>query len=50
VTSYLDEHPGGPEIILVFAGKDADGIFADIGHSTTAKNLIQRYEIGRVKT
>lgn len=23
VTNYLDEHPGGPEIIMDLAGKDA---------------------------
>ncbi|KAK4784588.1 hypothetical protein SAY86_018956 [Trapa natans] len=46
VTSFLVEHPGGDEILLESAGKDASKEFEDIGHSTTAKNLLLKYQIG----
>ena len=31
VTKYLSDHPGGPEIITEFAGRDADDMFENIG-------------------
>ena len=31
VTSFLPEHPGSPQAILEFAGKDATEAFASIG-------------------
>ena len=34
VTKYLDDHPGGSEIIVEYAGKDATDMFEDIGHSS----------------
>lgn len=46
VTKYLDDHPGGAEIILELAGGDATREFTDIGHSNTAKNILESYEIG----
>ena len=46
VTTYLDEHPGGREVIEEYRGKNASGIFNDIGHSKTAHTLIERYKIG----
>jgi cytochrome b involved in lipid metabolism len=46
VTQFLSEHPGGRDIILDFAGKDADSMFEDIGHSTTAKKMLNAYLIG----
>ena len=49
VTSYLEEHPGGPEIIMEFAGKDADDMFEDIGHSKEARQAQKKLLIGSVK-
>jgi cytochrome b5 len=46
VTDYLEEHPGGSEVILEFAGRDAHDLFEDIGHSTEARNQLHRYQIG----
>lgn len=39
VTKYLDEHPGGEEVLLEVSGdsEDASGAFDDIGHSSDAK-------------
>ena len=46
VTEYLEEHPGGSEIIINLAGGDATREFNDIGHSINAIQLLSKYEIG----
>jgi cytochrome b involved in lipid metabolism len=46
VTEYLDEHPGGREVIEEYSGTDASGVFNDIGHSKTARALLTKYEVG----
>ncbi len=46
VSSYLSSHPGGAEIILSCAGKDATREFDDIGHSKSAIRTLAKYEIG----
>lgn len=50
VTKFLLEHPGGEEVILDVAGKDATEIFNDIGHSSDAKLMAEDYLIGKVIT
>jgi cytochrome b involved in lipid metabolism len=76
VTEFLEEHPGGYDIILTstgadpspthglsrgaryrahacptwfcgFAGKDATQDFEEIGHSNSAKKLLEKYYIGK---
>jgi cytochrome b involved in lipid metabolism len=49
VTQYLDDHPGGPEIILDLAGQNANDEFEDIGHSNDARALMEKYVIGKLK-
>ena len=49
ITEFLDEHPGGPDIILGNAGTDCTSEFKDIGHSKDAKVLVQKYTIGKLK-
>ncbi|KAJ2245775.1 hypothetical protein GGI13_005706 [Coemansia sp. RSA 455] len=46
VTKFLDEHPGGEEVILEHAGIDATEAFEDIGHSDDARELLKDYFIG----
>eukprot|EP01066_Platyproteum_vivax_P014737 Platyproteum_vivax@DN6591_c0_g1_i1.p1 len=46
VTSYLDTHPGGPEVMLSHAGKDVSEDFEDIGHSSGARDIAIEKEIG----
>ncbi|XP_057672098.1 cytochrome b5-like [Diorhabda carinulata] len=48
VTDYLDEHPGGGELITEWAGKDATKEFDDFGHSLDAKKDLKKYRIGEV--
>lgn len=42
------QHPGGEEVLLEQAGKDASESFEDVGHSTDARELMKRYKIGEV--
>ncbi|XP_060199357.1 cytochrome b5 [Lycium barbarum] len=46
VTKFLEEHPGGEEVLIELSGKDATKEFEDIGHSKAAKNLLLEYQIG----
>lgn len=48
VTKFLEEHPGGEEVLLDQAGKHATEAFEDIGHSTDARDLMKQYKIGEL--
>jgi len=49
VTTYLDDHPGGAEVMLDVAGKDADEFFEDSGHSNDARDELAKHVIGVLK-
>eukprot|EP00577_Skeletonema_sp_RCC1716_P022815 CAMPEP_0113388652 /NCGR_PEP_ID=MMETSP0013_2-20120614/9194_1 /TAXON_ID=2843 ORGANISM="Skeletonema costatum, Strain 1716" /NCGR_SAMPLE_ID=MMETSP0013_2 /ASSEMBLY_ACC=CAM_ASM_000158 /LENGTH=136 /DNA_ID=CAMNT_0000271649 /DNA_START=51 /DNA_END=462 /DNA_ORIENTATION=- /assembly_acc=CAM_ASM_000158 len=49
VTSYLDDHPGGAEVMLDVGGKDADDFFEDIGHSNDAREELAKHVVGVLK-
>ncbi len=54
VGSFLDEHPGGADLIVPFCGKDATQAFATKGgknktHSQAALQLLSGFFIGIVK-
>ncbi len=49
VTNYLQEHPGGSEVLVEVADKDfsqAVNMFKSIGHSSDAMSTMQDYVIG----
>ncbi|CAH1968558.1 unnamed protein product [Acanthoscelides obtectus] len=48
VTAFLNEHPGGEEVLLEQAGKDASEAFEDVGHSSDARDLMTKYKIGEL--
>ncbi|GFV00085.1 cytochrome b5 [Trichonephila clavipes] len=48
VTKFLEEHPGGEEVLLEQAGKHASEAFEDIGHSSDARDLMKQYCIGEL--
>ncbi|XP_018342579.1 PREDICTED: cytochrome b5-like isoform X2 [Trachymyrmex septentrionalis] len=48
VTSFLNEHPGGEEVLLEQNGQDATEAFEDIGHSTDARQMMESYKIGEL--
>ncbi|KAF8377616.1 hypothetical protein HHK36_030998 [Tetracentron sinense] len=46
VTKFLEEHPGGEEVLIESAGKDATKDFEVIGHSKAAQNMLLKYQVG----
>ncbi|XP_048726636.2 cytochrome b5 type B isoform X1 [Caretta caretta] len=48
VGRFLGEHPGGEEVLLEQAGRDATESFEDVGHSTDAREMLKQYFIGEV--
>ncbi|EGT56790.1 hypothetical protein CAEBREN_18686 [Caenorhabditis brenneri] len=48
VTSFLQEHPGGEEVITQMAGQDATTEFFDAGHSKDAIEMAKEYLIGKL--
>ncbi|XP_048885940.1 cytochrome b5 [Brienomyrus brachyistius] len=48
ITSFLEEHPGGEEVLLEQAGTDATESFEDVGHSKDAREMLQQYFIGEL--
>uniref|UniRef100_A0A8C5LKG9 Cytochrome b5 type B n=1 Tax=Jaculus jaculus TaxID=51337 RepID=A0A8C5LKG9_JACJA len=41
VTRFLNEHPGGEEVLLEQAGVDASESFEDVGHSYDAREMLK---------
>ena len=48
VSKYLDEHPGGEEVLLDKGGEDATEDFEDVGHSNEARKVLKQFEIGEL--
>ncbi|KAG6484660.1 hypothetical protein ZIOFF_053181 [Zingiber officinale] len=56
VTPFMEDHPGGDEVLLASTdssldlslGKDATNDFEDIGHSTSARDMMAKYYIGQI--
>ncbi|CAB1109442.1 unnamed protein product [Ectocarpus sp. CCAP 1310/34] len=49
VSSYLNDHPGGAEVMMEVAGQDATNMFEDIGHSSDARTEMKKFQIGLLK-
>lgn len=52
VTDYVksDEHPGGPDLVTDYAGKDCTKAFHDAGHSAEALKDFKKFKIGTLAT
>ncbi|XXG78774.1 hypothetical protein AAC387_Pa08g2644 [Persea americana] len=48
VTKFLEDHPGGDEVLLSATGKDATDDFEDVGHSTSARAMMDEYYVGEI--
>jgi cytochrome b involved in lipid metabolism len=48
VTKFLEDHPGGDEVLLSATGKDATDDFEDVGHSTSARSMMDDYLVGDI--
>ncbi|KAF3080613.1 hypothetical protein TWF569_004923 [Orbilia oligospora] len=49
VSPFVDEHPGGEEVMLDVAGQDGTEAFEDVGHSDEAREILSKYLIGNLK-
>ncbi|KAG9400777.1 hypothetical protein AC1031_010215 [Aphanomyces cochlioides] len=47
-TPFLNQHPGGPELVLTMAGQDVNEMFEDIGHTTDALKQMDKLCIGKL--
>ncbi|KAJ9627251.1 hypothetical protein H2203_003713 [Taxawa tesnikishii (nom. ined.)] len=48
-SSFVDEHPGGEEVLLDVAGQDSTEAFEDVGHSDEAREILEGLLIGKLK-
>ncbi|NP_001011009.2 cytochrome b5 type B (outer mitochondrial membrane) [Xenopus tropicalis] len=46
ITKFVEEHPGGEEVLFEQAGADATESFEDAGHSIDAREMLNQYYIG----
>lgn len=46
ITKFVDQHPGGEEVLVEYAGSDATGPFEDVGHSENAIEMLSDYYVG----
>jgi len=46
---FVDEHPGGEEVLLDLGGQDATVAFEDVGHSDEAREILDGLLIGTLK-
>ncbi|CAH2067158.1 unnamed protein product, partial [Iphiclides podalirius] len=48
ISTFLDEHPGGADIMLEYAGRDASTAFRSSGHSKMAAKALERFLVGEL--
>ncbi|KAI9712818.1 MAG: hypothetical protein M1820_001440 [Bogoriella megaspora] len=48
-SSFVDEHPGGEEVLLDVGGQDATEAFEDVGHSDEAREILNGLLVGSLK-
>ncbi|KAK4530732.1 hypothetical protein CCYA_CCYA05G1589 [Cyanidiococcus yangmingshanensis] len=49
VEKFLNEHPGGEDVLLETAGRDATREFEDVGHSKSAREQLLEFYIGDLR-
>ena len=51
ITPFLEDHPGGDDLLLAYAGKDMGDVMADENehvHSKSAYEMLEEYKIGEL--
>ncbi|PWA67125.1 cytochrome b5 type 28 [Artemisia annua] len=48
ITPFLDDHPGGDEVLILATKKDATEDFEDVGHSQNARDMLKDYYVGDI--
>jgi len=49
ITSFLEEHPGGEDVLIDSSGRDATREFEDVGHSGEARAQLEELFIGELR-
>ncbi|KAI5778372.1 cytochrome b5-like heme/steroid binding domain-containing protein [Geopyxis carbonaria] len=49
ISSFVDEHPGGEEVLMDVGGQDATDSFEDVGHSDEAREILEKLIVGKLK-
>ncbi|EHK21296.1 uncharacterized protein TRIVIDRAFT_59656 [Trichoderma virens Gv29-8] len=49
ITEYVRDHPGGADLLIDVAGRDATEAYEDVGHSEDADEILQTHLIGTLK-
>ncbi|KAH0545250.1 hypothetical protein FGG08_000704 [Glutinoglossum americanum] len=49
VSNFVDEHPGGDEVLLDVGGLDATEAFEDVGHSDEAREILSGHLVAKLK-
>ncbi|WOL10054.1 cytochrome b5-like [Canna indica] len=50
VTQFLTEHPGGRDVLKSASGKDATADFENAGHGPDARELMNKFCIGKFES
>ncbi|KAI5849786.1 cytochrome b5-like heme/steroid binding domain-containing protein [Tricharina praecox] len=48
-SGFVDEHPGGEEVLMDVGGLDATDSFEDVGHSDEAREILAGLLVGTLK-
>ncbi|KAM1036636.1 hypothetical protein ACFX13_032250 [Malus domestica] len=48
VTRFLEDHPGGDDVLVSATGKDATDDFEDVGHSENARGMLKDFYVGEI--
>ncbi|KAF5854112.1 hypothetical protein GGP41_006894 [Bipolaris sorokiniana] len=48
-SSFVDEHPGGEEVLLDVGGQDSTEAFEDVGHSDEAREILEGLYVGKLE-
>ncbi|ESZ93313.1 cytochrome b5 [Sclerotinia borealis F-4128] len=48
-SAFVDEHPGGEEVLLDVGGQDATEAFEDVGHSDESREILEGLLVGTLK-
>merc|ERR1712070_736259 len=49
ITKFLDDHPGGEEVMLDKGGQDATHDFEDLHHSQEARKQMEEFMVGKIR-
>ncbi|KAJ5885355.1 Cytochrome b5 [Penicillium taxi] len=49
ITEYVEDHPGGADVLLETAGSDATAEYEDVGHSDDALEIMEPFQVGTLK-